>query len=180
MVILKKIKDKLYYHTVLYFWWKTKPGKYVKKHAEYFKAQGVSIEKPSYIDYTTWFDCVDYSKIHVGDGVVISRECILLVHDYSTNNAILAIGEKTPNPYCTIRPISIGDNTFIGIRSVILPGTRIGANCIIGAGSVVRGTVEDYSIVAGNPAVKVGDVREFAEKKIKFENIRLEKIEDAI
>ncbi|MCP1450457.1 acyltransferase [Priestia megaterium] len=175
MRFFKKMKDKLYYNTIIYCLWKTKPQLYVKKHAQYFKKQGVNIDKPSYIDYTTWFDCVNYSKIHIGNGVVISRECVLLVHDYSTNNALLAIEKKTSPPYCTIREISIGENTFIGIRSVILPGTKIGSNCIVGAGSVVKGRVEDYSIVAGNPAVKIGDTREFARKKIQLENIQLER-----
>lgn len=38
----------------------------------------------------------------------------------------------------TLKPISVGNNVFVGARSVILPGTFIGDNCIIGAGAVVK------------------------------------------
>ncbi len=48
--------------------------------------------------------------------------------------------------------IVVGDNVFIGINTLILPGTTIGNNCVIGAGSVVRGSIPDNSVVLGNPA----------------------------
>ena len=39
--------------------------------------------------------------------------------------------------------IEIGDNTWVGAGTIILLGTRIGRNCVIGAGSVVKGDVPD-------------------------------------
>jgi len=48
-------------------------------------------------------------------------------------------------------PITIGDNVWISANAVILPGVQIGSNVIIGAGSVVTGSVPDNSIAAGNP-----------------------------
>lgn len=48
--------------------------------------------------------------------------------------------------------IVVGDNVFIGMNSIILPGTVIGNNCVIGAGSVVRGVIPDDSVILGNPA----------------------------
>lgn len=62
--------------------------------------------------------------------------------------------------------ISIGENSFIGCRCLILPNTEIGKNCIIGAGSVVKGRIPDNSVVVGNPAKIIGDVREFGAKWI--------------
>ena len=49
-------------------------------------------------------------------------------------------------------PVIIGDNVFIGMNSIILKGTVIGNNCVIGAGSVVHGKFEDNCVIAGNPA----------------------------
>lgn len=46
----------------------------------------------------------------------------------------------------------IGENCFIGGRSMILPGVEIGDNCVVGAGSVVTKSVPAGSLVAGNPA----------------------------
>jgi acetyltransferase-like isoleucine patch superfamily enzyme len=52
-----------------------------------------------------------------------------------------------------ISPVEIGDESWIGENSVILPGVRIGRHCIIGANSVVNKDVPDFSVAAGQPAV---------------------------
>lgn len=49
-------------------------------------------------------------------------------------------------------PVSIGNNVFIGARSVILKGVAIGDNSVIGAGSVVTRDIPANVIAAGNPA----------------------------
>jgi len=54
------------------------------------------------------------------------------------------------------QPITIGNNVFIGINALIMPGTTIGDNVIIGGGSVVRGDVPSDSIMIGNPATRIG------------------------
>lgn len=56
--------------------------------------------------------------------------------------------------------VLVGDGTFIGAGVIVLPGSHIGKYCIIGAGAVVKGTIEDYAIVVGNPARKIGDTRD--------------------
>lgn len=50
------------------------------------------------------------------------------------------------------KPVRIGKNAFIGCNCIILKGTEIGENCIVGAGSVVHGKYEANSVIAGNPA----------------------------
>ncbi len=57
-------------------------------------------------------------------------------------------------------PVTIGTDVWIGARAVILPGVAVGDHAIIGAGAVVRGDVEPWTIVAGVPAKVVGDRRE--------------------
>jgi maltose O-acetyltransferase len=49
-------------------------------------------------------------------------------------------------------PVTIGEGSWIGARVTILPGVQIGKMCVVGAGSVVTHDVEEYSVVAGNPA----------------------------
>jgi acetyltransferase-like isoleucine patch superfamily enzyme len=62
------------------------------------------------------------------------------------------------------RPISIGEFSFVGRNCILMPGVSIGKGCVIGAGSVVRGVIPDYSIVIGNPAKVVADSREYYTK----------------
>lgn len=49
------------------------------------------------------------------------------------------------------RPIRIGDNVWIGMNSVVLPGVSIGDNAVIGSNSVVKRDILSNSIAAGNP-----------------------------
>ena len=51
-----------------------------------------------------------------------------------------------------IRPVRIGDWADIGTNAVLMPGVTIGKGAIIGAGAVVTGNVEPFSVVAGVPA----------------------------
>lgn len=139
---------------------------YMKLYIKYLKRIGVNMTcvLPRYIDPSAYFDGVDYSKISLGGHVVISREVMLLTHDFSITRGIEAIG-KYRKEIKEVKPISVGDNSFIGARVSILPGTKIGKNCIIGAGCVVKGVIPDDSIVIGNPAKVIGNTKEWAEKK---------------
>jgi acetyltransferase-like isoleucine patch superfamily enzyme len=49
------------------------------------------------------------------------------------------------------KPVTIEDNAWLGVNSIVLKGARIGRNSIIGAGSVVTGDIPPNVIAAGNP-----------------------------
>jgi acetyltransferase-like isoleucine patch superfamily enzyme len=49
-------------------------------------------------------------------------------------------------------PVVIGSGSWIGSGAVVLPGARLGKNCVVAANSVVRGEFPSYSVVAGVPA----------------------------
>ena len=57
-------------------------------------------------------------------------------------------------------PVRIGRGTWIGKGATVLHGSDIGVRCIIGANSVVRGHIPDYSIAAGAPARVIGSTRD--------------------
>ena len=63
------------------------------------------------------------------------------------------------------RPVRIGAGSWLGFGTVVLPGATIGRHVVIGANSVVRGDIPDYSIAAGNPARIIRDQRERAPAK---------------
>jgi len=127
------------------------------------KSVGLTIKgTPRFIAYSVKFD--DFNLITLGDRLVVSSNVIFLTHDYSFTTSLIAIEEKPETDIGLLGPITIGDNVFIGMNSLLLPGTTIGNHVIIGAGSVVRGKVPDYSIVSGNPATFIVDIRAHANK----------------
>lgn len=118
--------------------------------------ENVVFYKPS----TTSVDLNSSNFIKIGNNVQITDGVVILGHDYAYS--------VVTNKYNKIlRPQSetiIGDNVFIGINSIILMGTKIGNNTIIGAGSVVKGKIDSDSVYAGNPAKKICTLEEYKEK----------------
>ncbi len=57
------------------------------------------------------------------------------------------------------RPVRIGDGSWIGHGTVVLPGATIGRHVVIGANSVVRGEIPDFCVAAGNPAKVIKHLR---------------------
>ena len=60
--------------------------------------------------------------------------------------------------------IYVGERTFIGAKSIIMPGVTIGKRCVIGAGSVVTKDVPDGCVVGGVPAKVIMTTEEYARK----------------
>lgn len=116
-----------------------------------------------YIEFP--FHC-DYGyNIHCGENVFFNTNCVVLdvakivigsnvffgpaVQIYTATHPVDAITRRTLE---SGKPISIGDDCWIGGGAIILPGVNIGDRCIVGAGSVVTKNIPDDSIVVGNPA----------------------------
>lgn len=53
------------------------------------------------------------------------------------------------------RTVTLGDHTWIGASAILLPGAVLGNYCVVGAGSMVKSSFEDYSIVGGTPAILI-------------------------
>lgn len=135
----------------------------------YLKKNGVRFRgRPNYISSSAYFDGQGLRDIEIGDEVVISREVMLLTHDYSVENALHAVGAGTPDRHLKKDgAILIGDNSFIGARASLLPGTRIGKDCIVGACAVVKGVIPDDSVVAGNPGIIIKKTSELGRKLVE-------------
>lgn len=128
---------------------------YMVLYIKLLKAYGITFTgTPRYISTKVKFD--DFDQVELGERVVMSENIILLTHDYSLTTGLIAVNKEPKTDIAFIRPIKIKNNVFIGMSTIILPGTTINENVIIGAGSVVRGDIPADSIVVGNPAVVVG------------------------
>lgn len=93
-----------------------------------------------------------YSResIRVGKHTSIGGNVKIFDHDFHPVNPQERLDH--PNSGMKTRPVDIGENVFIGVNVIILKGSKIGNNCVIGAGAVVSGTFEDNTVIAGNPA----------------------------
>ncbi|WP_310555602.1 sugar O-acetyltransferase [Flavobacterium sp.] len=115
------------------------------------------IEPPFHCDYGY--------NIHSGENVYFNVNCVVLdtmkvtignnvffgpnTHIYTATHPLNTIERRTVE---SSKPVSIGNDCWIGGNSIILPGISIGNDCVIGAGSVVTKDIPDHSLAVGNPA----------------------------
>src|SRR6202047_1950092 len=81
-------------------------------------------------------------EIEIGARATVAQEAYLSSASHDFNDPAMPL---------TIAKIVIGEEAFLGARAFVLPGVRIGARAVVGAGSVVTKDVPDNVIAAGNP-----------------------------
>jgi len=94
-------------------------------------------------------------EISIGNDVLIGSGALIVDNDSHPINP-----QKRQTGKTKARRIEIGSLVFIGARAIVLKGVSVGIGAVIGAGAVVTRNVPAYAIVAGNPALVVGDSRE--------------------
>ena len=91
-------------------------------------------------------------RVYIGNYVMMGPECQIWTLNHKIERTDIPMMQQGIAPES---PVYIGDDVWIGSRVTILPGVKIGNGAVIGAGSIVTHDVEEYSVVAGNPAKKV-------------------------
>lgn len=108
------------------------------------------------------------ARIDIGDRVLVSHNVTILdslTHPIEASErhrqmrAILTHGHPR-DVDLGAKPVSIGDDAWIGAGAIVLRGVRIGAGAIVGAGAVVTRPVPDWTVVAGNPARTIRTLRD--------------------
>ncbi|MDW2642788.1 maltose O-acetyltransferase [Citrobacter sp. HN-141] len=94
------------------------------------------------------FDCVmlDVCPIHIGDNCMLAPG----VHIYTATHPLDA-NERNSGVELG-KPVTIGNNVWIGGRAVINPGVTLGDNVVVASGAVVTKSVPANTVVGGNPA----------------------------
>ena len=118
---------------------------------------------------SVWFGAVlrgDNEPMRIGKGTNIQEGSVL----HSDPGFPLTLGENvTIGHQVMLHGCTVGDNTLIGIQSVVLNNARIGRNSIVGAGSIVTEGKEfpDNSLIIGSPAKAVRTLDDAAVAKLK-------------
>lgn len=82
-------------------------------------------------------------EIEIGAGTIIAQESYICTGTHDLTDAAKPL---------EVAKVTIGEDVFIGLRAIILPGITIGESAVVGAGSVVTRSVPPHTTVAGNPA----------------------------
>lgn len=118
---------------------------------------GRNCEFAAYCD----FEAHGEGVLDIGEGTYFNRYCMISAHEHVSVGKHCMFGpgvkifdnnhkyspETGVSSQLSTAPISIGDNSWIASDAIILKGARIGKNCVIGAGCIVRGEVPDGSVV---------------------------------
>lgn len=159
-------------------------GKILRKGNEYMvskmRAEGMYIGENTHI-YSNIGASEPY-LIKIGSNCTISTEVSFITHDASIGLFVEG-GRNEASDICG--PITIGNNVFIGNKSIILYGVTIPNKTIVAAGSIVTKSIkEEGCIIGGNPARIIGRVDEYLQKSRPYflclhglnESVRMQKV----
>ncbi|SMC79171.1 acyltransferase [Pedobacter nyackensis] len=133
---------------------------WIKGGVFYARRMGVTVGDNCRI-YTRYFGSEPF-LISIGNNVTITKGVSFITHDGS----LILFSDEKGRRYKYQR-IDIGNNVFIGLNSIIMPGVKISDNAIIAAGSVLTKSVPEGSIVAGVPAKIIGNFNELNDRSLK-------------
>ncbi len=94
--------------------------------------------------------------VSIGARTFIGADCLICDNDFHSLDYRL---RNTPSDSPACAPVTVGDDVFIGTRSIILKGVTIGDRCVVGAGSVVSKSIPSDSLAAGCPAKVIRRLR---------------------
>jgi acetyltransferase-like isoleucine patch superfamily enzyme len=97
---------------------------------------------------------VAQERVDIGDDVWTGPYIYITDQNHGYQDPDTPIGKQLP----VNRAVSIGTGSWLGAGVIVLPGTTIGRNVVVAAGSVVRGTIPDHCVVAGVPAKVVREL----------------------
>ena len=124
--------------------WKIGSGTIIDRGTVFMARGGVSIGERCLINRGVTLD--GRGGLSLGDFVNISPEVMCLTVDHNPDSQTFE---------GRFRPVVIGSRCWLATRAMVMPGSEIGDGVVVSAGAVVSGKVEDWSVMAGVPAVKI-------------------------
>lgn len=145
----------------------------ISEKCEFYNSENLYLGNHLFIGRECYIDAV--SEIRIGDGTCIGPRVTMISsnHNYDSNN----LNTIPYDNYIIEKKIIIDENVWIGAEVKITPGSLICEGAVCAMGSVIRGHVDELSIVGGNPS-KVIKYRENKELyfKLKSESKQFNKV----
>ena len=117
---------------------------------KFFEPRGILLGEDTKIGNNAFLD--GRAPLKIGNHVDLASEVMI----YNSEHDLESEGFEAKT-----ESVEIGDYVFIGPRAIVLPGVKVGKGSVVAAGAVVTKNVDDFTVVAGTPAIKIG------ERKIK-------------
>lgn len=129
-------------------------GSAIHMWANFFQPNNIRIGKDTIIGDHAFLD--GRASLTIGDHVDIASSVMIYNSEHNLESEEFKAREES---------VEIGDYVFVGPRSIILPGVKIGKGAVVAAGAVVTKDVGDYEIVGGVPAKRIGERKK---KNLKY------------
>lgn len=100
--------------------------------------------------------------ITLGDHVTITSGVRFITHD----GGLWVFRQEFPDIE-VFGPITIGNNVFVGVNAILMPGVTVGDNCVIGSGAVVTRDIPPDSVAVGIPARVIKTLNEYRDEVLK-------------
>jgi len=97
-----------------------------------------------------------------GDNVYVAADVRFVTHDVSA--LMMSARTQDRRRFDRMGEIRVGDNVFVGLGSIILPGVSIADDVVVGAGAVVARSIDEPGVWVGNPPRKTMTIEEYEEK----------------
>lgn len=116
----------------------------IESGARFATGGGISIGSGSGLGV----NCSVHGPLRIGDNVMMGPEVTILTHTHNIERTDIPMGQQGMR----VAEVVVGNDVWIGMRVVIMPGVKVGNGAVIGSCAVVTKDVPDFAVVGGVPA----------------------------
>lgn len=116
----------------------------IERGAQFGTGSGISIGNNSGLGV----NCLVHGPLEIGENVMMGPNVVIFTHTHNYSRIDIPMCKQGSS----VTKVSIGNDVWIGMRAIIMPGVNVGNGVIIGAGAVVTKDIPDYAVVGGVPA----------------------------
>jgi acetyltransferase-like isoleucine patch superfamily enzyme len=124
--------------------------------------QGLTLGNHVFIGHFNYIEALH--GVRIDEGVQITNYVSIVSHSSHRSARLMGRAYAVTEPAARVGfiagPVHIGAYSFIGPHSTLEANTRLGRGCLVASHSRVRGEFADFAVLAGSPAVVIGDTRD--------------------